>query len=50
MDSSRLVLRTITRVSKLNAKALQWLAGMTGLMLVIIAMMTGIRGLLPPLP
>jgi hypothetical protein len=37
------------RVSELNGKALRWLAGMTGLMLVIIAMMTGIRGLLPPL-
>ena len=35
------------RVSELNRRALRWLMGMTGLMLVIIAMMTGLRGLLP---
>ena len=37
-----------SRVSKLNGQALRWLLGMTGLMLVIIAMMTGFRGFLPP--
>ena len=37
------------RVNNLNERALDWLLGMTGLMLVIIAMMTGLRGLLPPL-
>ena len=37
-----------SRVSKLDGQALQWLAGMTGLMLVIIAIMTGLRGFLPP--
>jgi len=36
-----------SRVSKLNEQALRWLLGMTVLMLVIIAMMTGLRGLLP---
>jgi hypothetical protein len=35
------------RVVRLNNKALRWLMGMTGLMLIIIAMMTGLRGLLP---
>jgi hypothetical protein len=35
------------RVAKLNSTALRWLMGMTGLMLVIIAMMTGLRGFLP---
>ena len=35
------------RVNNLNERALDWLLGMTGLMLVIIAMMTGLRGLLP---
>jgi len=37
-----------SRVSKLNGQTLRWLAGMTGLMLVIIAIMTGLRGFLPP--
>jgi hypothetical protein len=36
-----------SRVSTLNGQALRWLLGMTGLMLVIIAMMTGLRGFLP---
>lgn len=35
------------RVAELNSKALRWLFGMTGLMLVIIGMMTGLRGFLP---
>ena len=35
------------RVGELNRRALRWLMGMTGLMLVVIAMMTGLRGLLP---
>lgn len=35
------------RVGRLNDQALRWLLGMTGLMLVIIGMTTGIRGLLP---
>jgi hypothetical protein len=35
------------RVGRLNDRALRWLMGMTGLMLVVIAMMTGLRGLLP---
>ena len=37
-----------SRVSKLNGRTLDWLLGTTGLMLVIIWMMTGLRGLLPP--
>lgn len=37
------------RVGQLNDRALRWLMVMTGLMLVIIGLMTGIRGLLPPL-
>lgn len=35
------------RVSRLNRNALWWLMGMTGLMLVILGMMTGLRGFLP---
>ena len=35
------------RVGELNRRALRWLMGMTGLMLVVIAMMTGLRGFLP---
>lgn len=35
------------QVAKLNSKALRWLLGMTGLMLIIIGMMTGLRGFLP---
>jgi hypothetical protein len=35
------------RVDTLNTRALRWLMGMTGLMLVIIGMMTGLRGLPP---
>jgi hypothetical protein len=38
-----------SRVSKLNGQALRWLLGMTGLMVIIVAMMTGLRGLLPPI-
>jgi membrane protease YdiL (CAAX protease family) len=37
-----------SRVSKLDGRTLDWLLGTTGLMLVIIWMMTGLRGLLPP--
>lgn len=35
------------RVGELNERALRWLMAMTGLMLVIIAIMTGLRGFLP---
>jgi O-antigen/teichoic acid export membrane protein len=38
-----------SRVSKLNGQALRWLLGITGLMVIIVAMMTGLRGLLPPI-
>lgn len=34
------------RVERLNATAMQWLMGMTGLFLVILVMMIGMRGLL----
>jgi hypothetical protein len=37
------------RVGDLNRTALRWLFGMTGLMLVIIGLMTGLRGFLPPI-
>jgi hypothetical protein len=37
------------RVADLNRTALRWLLGMTGLMLVIIGLMTGLRGFLPPI-
>jgi hypothetical protein len=33
------------RVETLNGKALRWLMGMTGLFLLIILMMVGMRGL-----
>jgi hypothetical protein len=36
------------RVGQLNERALRWLLVMTGLILVIVGMMTGLRGLLVP--
>lgn len=35
------------RVGRLNATAMRWLMGMTGLLLVMLLMMAGIRGMLP---
>ena len=34
------------RVGELNQRAFRWLMGMTDLVLVVIAMMTGLRGFL----